>query len=462
MVASAASQACSFYLGRLESEVARLRTVAFPGRDKGPQQWLNLVVGILKTAEGYLEKASATGLTPAEISRYIIDAEDLGASAYEFMNLASGVDIAQIPEQVIGPFLRWVKGLGIDQTIFFRAEHLPNYELAWLDGRQLGKVNFPDQSLTNAISDIKWPALRVTVPAQAMGMLPHFAVVGHELGHAIQDLIKPDLSSCQGILTTCFQEIRRYLGRTSFSADDSFRIQTVVKNWINEFKADAVGYFLVGPAFFFALCGFLELAGRGYGVGLTHPPSDLRRRLVHERINKGPKSFSDVFLAKTTIAITENINSPHLLQCPAPDQLFVELSAEVGEDAAAVCAGLLPYAECIGDAIFVASESYLRATCPSLIYSPDGLEFDLATQLDPLCQLIPPIEVVRPGVPPEAATFASILNVGWAALLSRINDVSPARSLFGDETARRMERLHDLLLKAVELSEARSLWDEQK
>ena len=60
----------------------------------------------------------------------------------------------------------------------------------------------------------------------------------------------------------------------------------------------------------------------------------------------------------------------------------------------------------------------------------------------------------------KPAEFVSILNVGWIALLCRIEDFDAnvsdtPKHLRGGA---RSEKLHDLLLKAVELSEARRKW----
>jgi len=115
----------------------------------------------------------------------------------------------------------------------------------------------------------------------------------------------------------------------------------------------------------------------------------------------------------------------------------------------------------LGPTIFEATRKHLSAECPTQIYSETELERDLGAHLEQLCNLIPPIEHRLPGKA-EATTLSTILNVGWAALLTRLDQISAPAGGYGDETARRMERLHELLLKATELAEAKTLWDEQK
>ena len=120
----AARQGCSFFLARLEAEVARLREVTFPGHHTGPRKWLNFVAGVIDTARGYLELAANTATPSDQASKLIKDAERLGDLAYKSLTHVAGADATQIPHQVVAPFQRWVERLGITNTIFFRAEHL--------------------------------------------------------------------------------------------------------------------------------------------------------------------------------------------------------------------------------------------------------------------------------------------------------------------------------------------------
>lgn len=294
-------------------------------------------------------------------------------------------------------------------------------------------------------------------------MLPHFAVVAHELGHAIQADVKPDFTPHKQDLADCYTRIQSRLVASGnpFGSKESLRTQEIFGNWTNELKADAVGYCLVGPAFFFALCGFLELALRAYGIAPTHPPSDLRRDLLMARLSSGAPSFTDIFHRRTGSGSTSRPTVLNLPTCPASDVLFPELQSKFGLVDAAICVELVPYARAVADTIFTATTFHLQAIAADIIYKPENLEFDLATHLDDLCDLIPPIEFAE-NQTIHAAPLSSILNVGWAALLTRIDRIPPAAGNFGNEEARRMERLHDLLLKAVELSEARILWEENR
>lgn len=450
-----ARRACAFFLSRLRSEVERLSSLDFPGHHSGPHLWLKLVGGEIDTAEAYLQRSRELGLGRAAKSRHIVDAEDFANEAYELLEHMAGADATHIPHQIVAPFQRWVDGLGIRNTIFFRAEHAPNYELSGVE-YDLDSLNNPSPTLVAAHGAMRWPVLRVTVPSQALGMLPHFAVVGHELGHAIEERIKLPSGKYDALWAACGVNIERRLGE--FGKSELLAAQAILANWVVELKSDAVGFLIAGPAFYFALCGFLELSGPGYGIGETHPPSVVRRRLLFEQMSADDPSFTHVFRSEAGITVRERINSPHITGLPSPDTLFRHLTLSLGRENAAICVELVPLIEAMADDIFRAARQYLtRTKARSMIYAPGQLKLDLERHLEPLAALIPPIEFQSDGAM-HATSLASILNVGWAALL--VNRGRSQDSPDDNLGTRRMDKLHELLLKAVELSEARRLWDE--
>jgi len=459
---SANLQACSFLLGRLDREVAKLKALTFPGHHTGPRKWLSFIAGILDTAKSYLAQAETQGFPAAESERLVREAERLGDNAYQLLTFVAGTDATQIPHQVVAPFQRWVEALGIKETIFFRAEHLPNYELAWIDLRHYGLINGATKSLQDATLAIDWPALRVSVPGHAMGLLPHFAVVGHELGHAIQDQVKVDLTPfTQGIGDAITRAMARLnADGVTWAHEHSIRTGEILKAWLNELKSDAVGHYLVGPAFFFALCGFLELSGRGSGMSGSHPPSDLRRELLFQKLNEGTPSFAAILATKTGLLITEDFNSPNIARRLPDTQMYEELRDRIGKVDAAVTVELTSAIAAIAPTIFHAAQVHLQATSPDLVYTPTQLSADLDRHLDLLCHLVPPVEFMNAGQL-RPATLSTIINVGWTALLTKVDQFPTIRGFGGSPPiAARMESLHELLLKAVELAEARQLWEE--
>lgn len=458
-----ARQACSFFLARLDAETNRLREISFPGHDIGPRLWLNFIAGVLDTGRAYLEQSKNQAITEAKANQLIEFAEIAGSSAYSSLRHVTGADATEIPHEIVAPFQRWVSSLQISNTIFFRAEHLPNYELGRIDARGYKKFPSASPSLLNAIDQITWPLLRVTVPGHAMDMLPHFAVVAHELGHAIQDRIKLDLSKFSADRQDCDARIEKRIRDNggSFGSSERLSVTTIYDKWINELKADSVGHLLVGPAFFFALCGFLELAGRNYGIAETHPPTDLRKSLLIKELAKGSLSFVSVFKDKTGMTITAALNSPNVPACPSGDNLYNVLASEYSVPIAAICTELVPYLEKIGPTVFESARALIEQICPTLLYTASQLKTDLDEPLDMLCSLIPPIESrAASNGDPQAMGLASILNIGWAALLTRLDRIPDRGDNPSLADSRRYNQLHQLLLKAVELAEARQLWAE--
>lgn len=458
----ASLQACAFLLGRLQREVVRLRAITFPGHDTGPRKWLNFVSGLVDTALGYLEQAQVSQLPAHEAAVLVKEAERLGDGAYKLLTLVAGADSTQILHQAVAPFQRWVASLDIKQTIFFRAEHLPHYELSTIDYKSAALLKNASQTLLDAVSAIEWPVLRVSIPGHAMGLLPHFAVVGHELGHAIQEQIKPNFTPAHDAqYLDCLSRVgvRLKAEQITLTGEHTIGINRMLASWINEIKADAVGYYLAGPAFYFALCGFLELSGQGYGVGVTHPPSDLRRNLLFQKLCEGDASYATAFQSLTGLPLTEEMNSPHIAKCLSADAMYAELRQTIGEVNAAACVEFIPAIQDLAPALFEAARLELNRLSADLVYTPEKLRFDLSLHLEPLCNLIPPIEF-DDGTNIRPCSLSTILNVGWAALLTRVDRFPLARGLGANQTAARMECLHDLLLKAVELSEVRQLWDE--
>jgi len=440
--------------------VTRLRGVVYPGHHRGPEKWLDVISGMLDTALGYLAVAGDPATLDANASKRITDAEMLGSEAYKLLRELDGADADQIPHQIVKPFQRWVDGLGITNTIFFRADHVANYELArfYLD-RSLNNLDDPAPSLTAALLAVKWPFMRLTVPSQALGMLPHFAIVGHELGHALQDKIQLPPGSVDFAPFQAALDARYAAEGMTKSRETMFAAQAILASWAQEFVSDAVGLLVAGPAFFFALGGFFEIAGGGYGISPSHPPSELRRKLMLARLGSGSPSHCDVFERITGLKIEEDTNSPHVARLPDDDTLFASLKIKHSAEHSAVCVAMLHVAEQVAHVLFTEAEAVLNRDSPAMLYGADRLEADLDYHLKPLCELIPPIER-RDGDKVEATALAGNLNVGWAALLTKLDEIRAEGPPGGDPDTPKMEKLHELLLKGVELAEARMTWDE--
>ena len=167
-----------FFLSRLAAEVDALQATDFPVNHAGPKKWLAVIEGFITTAQGYLVKSFASDLPPDSASKLLKDAELAGKQAYDMLQRMEGTDSAYIPHQIIAPFEDWATALGIENTLFFRAEHAPNYEVRWFPKEANGhRLNGQSKELVKALQTASWPVMRITVPSHAMGMLPHFAAI---------------------------------------------------------------------------------------------------------------------------------------------------------------------------------------------------------------------------------------------------------------------------------------------
>jgi hypothetical protein len=113
----------------------------------------------------------------------------------------------------------------------------------------------------------------------------------------------------------------------------------------------------------------------------------------------------------------------------------------------------------IAQATYGSVRDYLDQNKPNLIYTAANYESDLANHLPALLAAIPPIENGLEIGQRAPCDFATIINVGWVALLTKLDQLKVRTTPDDLLGAEKVERLHDLLLKAVELSETRREWE---
>jgi hypothetical protein len=450
-----------FYLSRIHAQTAELRAREHPRNDPSSVKWLSLVGGLTDTANEYLDRSQVAPSPPTAVESLVRDAARLAQFAYNCLAYLGSFGPDDLPVPLVRPFQRWFEQLNLHNTTLFRADQQPNYELSPTDRDLFDSIRDKSASLIDAIAAIEWPLLQVTVPSKALGLIPHFSIVAHEIGHAVFPKISWDLTAHDSAWNDLIQRIAQRLAVPQASPSAISFTQKAFSNWFGEIVSDALAYLLAGPAFFFALCDFFQLSGSGHRISDTHPPPELRRRLLFERTQSGgPTTFKSVIHDHTGEHLVDDFNSGLLLRLPSVDQIFADLSASPqDQERAAVLAELIPFCIQIAGTIYEQVEAYLLANAPTTVYSPLRLDQDLKVHLAALLEAIPPIEFGADLTTKKPADFPSILNVGWIVLLVKLRDlrVRPSGGAkFGSDHA---ESLHSLLLKAVELSEARRLWD---
>jgi hypothetical protein len=370
----------------------------------------------------------------------------------------SGADVSELPYPLVRPLQRWFDNLGLSQDTLFRTELVENYELRKFDRAIFSGIRDPAPSLVDAINKTKWPMLRVTVPGRAMGIIPHFAIVAHEIGHAMMPQI--DLNPVRAVVRSETAAIMGRLATLGVSSPTRpVFLQEVLLSWIEEFAADAFAGFLTGPAAFFSLSEFLQLA-RHHGICDTHPSNELRRGALFREMATGSPSFGDVFKKHTGIELIAEINSSLIVAAPAEAEIMQDMidDGHTREESAAIAA-LHGSMDRIAQATYGSVRAFLNQNVSNLIYTASTYDADLTNHLPALLAAIPPIENGLEITQRTPCDFASIINVGWVVLLTKLDELRVRTKTVDMLGPEKVERLHDLLLKAVELSEARREWE---
>jgi len=455
-----AQLSAKFLLERLRRNVADARKEQYPVGGDGPPKWISLVEGLRSTAEGYLRASENVALTAEVRLDLVDDAASLAVNAYELLVEMRGAHSTELPIPTVKPFQRWLDQLGLSNTAVFRAELLANYELLPFERNIFERPRDPTQYLKDAIAVTNWPVLRITVPAKAFAIVPHLAVVAHEIGHALYQKITPDRTQLASQLTAAEQRVEQILNGSNSAIKSQFI--SILTSWLEELTADAVMFYLTGPAGFFALMDFLQLASGPNGFSKSHPASFQRRRLLFSRLTLKPAggiSFADVFAKHTGQALAEDINSPVIAEPKNSSEIF-SIANQMGHThvQSVIISELyevMPHAEQL---IYDTVGKYLASNAKGELYTPDRFDQDLTNHFLPMLAAIPPIETgtVLDQCAPTA--FSTILNVGWAVVLTKLSELRVKVPANADHMVSKMERLQGLLSKAVELAEARRTW----
>ena len=421
-----------------------------------------LINGLLDTAQSCLAESSKTGKTSDEVKLLVRDATEISGLAYECLAFMDGAGIDDLPYPVVSPLQDWFDSLGINNTTFFRAELVANYELRPANKAAFDGIRNQSASLIEAITKIEWPLLRVTVPSKAIGLITHFAIVAHELGHALYNKINWDLTSFSAEEAAFFDRLKTRLGVARLDPAIFKTAQTIFYSWFQELASDAFAFYLAGPASFFAFSELFSFIG-GNGISDTHPANDLRIQTLFQKLDDGsPSSFSKTFKKYTGQTLTKDFNSSLVQLTPDSNQLYNDLrhnKKPYSDEKAAVIAELNQSMPIAVDIIYAHVEKFMRTNAPTSIYTPKLYETDFGSCFNAMLAAIPPIETGDSLDKKIPIGFPSIINIGWAVHLTKLGELRVKVSgdnKFGTE---KLERLHSLLLKAVELSEARRKWE---
>ena len=458
----------TYAVGGLRKQVNAYKEYRFPGDHGGPRKWLAIIIGLLDTAEANVKAVREKESQPDEAIRAATQCTEF---AYEYLEAFRGAGQEELFYPVVPPLQRMCDALKLKNDFFYRADISSNYELRELDLQGLDDLRRRTPTLRDAVDAVVPPFTRVTMPSRAFSILPHFAIVGHEIGHAIQNRLgkkdqpvaeenRPDfkvlLKRIEGRLRRDYPDLK--LSRSQIEEG----AKVVFTNWSIEFAADAFGFYLMGPAMFFALSEFLLITASGWGASRDYPPNHLRRDFLFQQMKAGgEKSFARVFERETGEKLTITINNALIPVETGTERIYDDIRAggdpERGLTACAA-AELVVEMRGLRPDIYKFAFDRIASIDRELIYSPERFARDLKEHVPAMVYAIPPIEsynkMTGKMMPVD---FVSILNIGWVVLLTKLEELKIGEAKIPRD--RRVEVLQGLISKAVELSEARRVWE---
>jgi hypothetical protein len=158
------------------------------------------------------------------------------------------------------------------------------------------------------------------------------------------------------------------------------------------------------------------------------------------------------------VLLTETFNSALVQSAPKKKKIKADMIAlKYSDKRATIISELHGFSDRLAEVIYPQVRIHFDSNHREIAYTPTRFDDDLESHLEPMLAAVPPIESSRGGKGIKPTDFAAVLNVGWTALLTRLPELRVATE---ENTERaKLEVLHGLLLKAVELSEIRRQWE---
>jgi hypothetical protein len=215
-----------------------------------------------------------------------------------------------------------------------------------------------------------------------------------------------------------------------------------VNGWVKELCSDAIGILLFGPALFFAAAHLLTSFIHMDKSSETHPPPRLRVRLMMRML----KQFYSVDKWKAELqAFSRDWDDVSASQIPGGN-FYDQVALET-----------------ISDAVLdLIAEAGSRAISVDKRYTTEKFDRDVATLAPFFLNHIPPGET-GPYGRGTAVELASVINAGWHVYLCDFETFRKSLHPKDGETRfTAATKLHELVLKALEISEMKTAWEEAR
>lgn len=420
----------------------------------GSQGILRFARDAAARTEGLLEEqkpiASSGPLTASQLETRLNRTTRLLPFLYTLVGFVEGSDVHRSPGQLIPSLRRYSQSILPTSEIVVSSKPELNYSIQDIAGplRRL----FRGTSVEPSCALLPELLFVVNIPAVESGQILIHAVLAHELGHALYDKrdvakdllpkIKLDEYLIKNLVKTMFEEQQKQgnpIPELWLRKQVTQEIAGRVNGWVKELCSDAIGIRLFGPALFFAAAHLLTSFIHMDKGSETHPPPRLRVRLMIRMLK----------------------------QLYSVDKWRAELQSFLG-DWDEVSASQIPGSnsynqvalETISDAVLdLIAEASDLATSAAKCYTTEKFEHDVAKLAPSFLNHIPPGEIgpYGRGTPVE---LASVINAGWHVYLCDFETFR--KSLHpkdGDTRFTAATKLHELVLKALEISEMKTAWE---
>lgn len=397
--------------------------------------------------------ASANLLTAPELETRLHRNIKLIPVLHLILGFVEGSDVHHSPGQLIPALRRYAHSILPTSEIVVSSKPELNYSIQDIAGAL--KDLFSGTLLEPSCQLLPEFLFVVNIPAVESEQILIHGVLAHELGHALYDKRKVGGDLLPKIKIS--DELVKNLAKMMFESQQKqqnptpeLRLREVVtqevtgriNGWVMELSSDAIGVRLFGPALFFAAVHLLISLSHMDQSTKTHPPTRLRVKLMIRML----KQFYslDKWHAKLQ-AFSKDWDDVSAVPVPgrtAFDQLAIET---------------------INDGILdLISEASGTAVSAAQRYTSERFNRD-AAELAPLfLSHIPPGET-GPYGGSAPVKLASIINAGWHVYLCDFEAFR--KSLHPNDGSTRFSaaaKLHELVLKALEISEIKISWEEAR
>ena len=369
---------------------------------------------------------------------------------HELLGIVEGSDVHHAPGQLIRPLRRYVQSVIPNSEILVSSKSELNYSIVEIAGPL--RETFEAGPLVGVARHLPEFLFVINIPAVEANHILIHGILSHELGHALyakanlaQELlpnikVRDDL--IQGVLAsiTGEQKAPPPLSELVLRKNITDRVTERITNWVMELSSDLIGIRIFGPAMFFAGVHLLSSFSHLDRASASHPPTRLRVKLM-ERLLKGLyevekwDSTLQQFLKDWDEIAVSPINARSSV-----DRIALEsINADVVIDL------LLAKSDALG---------------PIPPYSKEQWAKDISELTPHFLALIPPGEDGSSDKP-TPVMLTSIINAGWHVYLCHF-DKFRAQLPASDAVDRLKseKKLHELVLKALEISDTIIAWEE--